>query len=206
MSGQRIYEISSNIAVENWKFLDELQLIEEIKKGDETAFRQIVEQYQAMIYNTALGIVQQAEDAEDITQEVFIQALNSISSFKGESKISTWLYRITVTKSLEHLRRKKTKKRFAIFSTVQPEEAEAGTAAFDHPGVVMENKETARLLFRATKELPGNQRAAFILNKTEGLSYREVSDIMQISVSAVESLLHRAKQNLQKILEDYYRQ
>lgn len=185
--------------------MDELQLIGEIKNGNETAFRQLVEQYQGMIYNTALGMLQQAEDAEDITQEVFIQALNSISSFKGESKISTWLYRIAVTKSLEHLRRKKRKKRFALFSMFAPEEKENEAAEFDHPGVVMENKEKAKMLFRATKQLPDNQRAAFILNKTEGLSHREVSEVMQISVAAVESLLHRAKQNLQKILEDYYR-
>lgn len=186
--------------------MDELQLIEEIKNGNETAFRQLVEQYQAMIYNTALGIVQQAEDAEDITQEVFIQVMNSIGSFKGESKLSTWIYRVSVTKSLEQLRRKKRKKRFAVFSMFAPEEKEEEMAAeFDHPGVVMENKEKARLLFRATKELPDNQRVAFILNKTEGLSYREVSEVMQLSVSSVESLLHRAKQHLQKILETYYR-
>lgn len=186
--------------------MDELQLIGEIKNGSETAFRQLVEQYQGMVYNTALGIVQQAEDAEDITQEVFIQALSGISSFKGESKLSTWLYRVAVTKALEHLRRKKRKKRFAIFSMFAPEEKENEVAAeFDHPGVVMENKEKAKLLFRATRQLPDNQRAAFILNKTEGLSHREVSEVMQISVAAVESLLHRAKQNLQKILEGYYR-
>ena len=185
--------------------MNEVQLIEEIKTGSEQAFRQLVESYQAMIYNTALGFVQQPEDAEDIAQEVFIQAHRSISSFKGESKLSTWLYRIAVTKSLEHLRARKRKKRFALFSVFSAAEEDA-PADFDHPGVALENREQAKMLFRATRKLPDNQRTAFILNKTEGLSYQEVGEVMQLSVGAVESLLQRAKQNLQKTLENYYRE
>jgi len=88
--------------------LDERILIEQLKKGDESAFRTIVEKWQDMTYNTALGIVQNAEDAEDITQEVFVQVYQSINTFKGESRFSTWLYRITIAKALDHERRKKT--------------------------------------------------------------------------------------------------
>ena len=85
-----------------------------MKKGDENAFRTIVESWQGMVYNTVLGIVQNAQDAEDITQEVFVQVYHSISSFKGDSKFSTWLYRIAVTKSLDQERKKKRKKRFGF--------------------------------------------------------------------------------------------
>jgi RNA polymerase sigma factor (sigma-70 family) len=81
--------------------LNEWTLIEQLKQGDENAFKTIVETWQDMVYNTALGIVQNAEDAEDITQEVFVQVYHSISSFKGDSKFSTWLYRIAITKSLD---------------------------------------------------------------------------------------------------------
>jgi len=91
--------------------LDELLLIEKLKQGDETAFRQIVESWQSMVYNTAIGILQNAEDAEDVAQEVFVQVFESIGSFKAEAKFSTWLYRITVSKALDHLRKKKRKKR-----------------------------------------------------------------------------------------------
>jgi RNA polymerase sigma-70 factor (ECF subfamily) len=187
-------------------FLDELQFIAELRNGNETAFRQLVEQYQAMIYNTALGMLQSATDAEDITQEVFIQVHRSISSFKGDSKLATWLYRITVTKTLEQLRRQKRKKRFAIIGSLFGTREEALPAIFDHPGVLLENKERAKMLFWATRQLPDNQRVAFILNKTEGLGYKEVSEIMQVSTATVESLLYRAKQNLKKTLEAYYRQ
>ena len=181
-------------------------LVEQLKKGDETAFKTIVETWQNMVYNTALGIVQNAEDAEDIAQEVFVQVYQSISSFKGESKFSTWLYRITVTKSLDHERKKKRKKRFAFVRSIFGEQNEVlvNPPDFHHPGVVLDNKEDAAVLFRAISDLPENQRIAFTLNKVEGLSYQEVSEVMKTTVSSVESLMHRAKNNLKKNLEDYY--
>jgi len=98
--------------------LDERILIEQLKNGEESAFRTIVEKWQDMVYNTALGIVQNAEDAEDIAQEAFVQVYQSIHTFKGESKFSTWLYRITIAKALDHERRKKRKKRFGIVKKI----------------------------------------------------------------------------------------
>ena len=188
--------------------MDERLLVEQLKKGDETAFKTIVDTWQNMVYNTALGIVQSAEDAEDIAQEVFVQVYQSISSFKGESKLSTWLYRITVTKSLDHERRKKRKKRFGFVRSLFGEQNEVTVHPpdFHHPGVTLDNKEDAAVLFRAIGELPDNQRVAFTLNKVEGLSYQEVSEVMKTTVSSVESLMHRAKNNLKKKLEDYYKE
>ena len=104
--------------------MDEWTLIEHLKKGDEAAFKTIVDTWQDMVYNAAIGIVQNAEDAEDITQEVFVQVYHSVSTFKGDSKFSTWLYRIAVTKSLDHVRRKKRKKRFAFVRSLVGEESE----------------------------------------------------------------------------------
>jgi RNA polymerase sigma factor (sigma-70 family) len=187
--------------------LEERILVEQLKKGDEAAFKIIVETWQNMVFNTALGIVQNAEDAEDIAQEVFVQVHQSVGSFKGESKFSTWLYRITVTKSLDHERRKKRKKRFAFVKSIFGEQNEVleNPPDFHHPGVVLDNKEDAAVLFRAISELPENQRIAFTLNKVEGLSYQEVSEVMKTTVSSVESLMHRAKNNLKTKLEDFYK-
>ena len=98
--------------------MDERLLVEQLKRGDEAAFKTIVETWQNMVYNTALGIVQNAQDAEDIAQETFMQVYHSVSSFKGESKFSTWLYRITVAKALDHERRKKRKKRFGFVKSL----------------------------------------------------------------------------------------
>jgi RNA polymerase sigma-70 factor (ECF subfamily) len=188
--------------------LNEWTLIEQLKKGDDKAFKTIVDTWQDMVYNTAIGIVQNAEDAEDITQEVFVQVYHSVSSFKGDSKFSTWLYRIAVTKSLDHVRRKKRKKRFAFVRSLFGEESgtEVHPPDFHHPGVSLENKENAATLFEAIRHLPENQRVAFTLHKLEGLSYQEVSDVMKTTVSSVESLMHRAKTNLKKELADYYKE
>lgn len=188
--------------------MNEWTLIEQLKQGDENAFKTIVETWQNMVYNAALGIVQNAEDAEDIAQEVFVQVYQSISSFKGDSKFSTWLYRIAITKSLDLERRKKRKKRFAFVRSLFGEESEVviHPPDFHHPGVVLDKKQDAATLFQAISQLPENQRVAFTLHKIEGLSYQEVSDVMKTTVSSVESLMHRAKTNLKKSLEDYYKE
>jgi RNA polymerase sigma factor (sigma-70 family) len=187
--------------------LNEGTLIEKLKLGNEEAFKTIVETWQKMVYNTAIGIVQNAEDAEDITQEVFVQVYQSVSSFKGDSKFSTWLYRIAITKSLDHERRKKRKKRFAFVKSLFGEESEVvfHPPDFHHPGVVLDKKEEAATLFHVISKLPGNQRIAFTLHKLEGLSYQEVGEVMKTSLSSVESLMHRAKNNLRKSLEDRYK-
>lgn len=181
-------------------------LIEQLKQGDEAAFKQIVEQWQDMVYNTVLGIVQSEAEAEDVTQDVFIRVYESVSSFKGESKFSTWLYRIAVTKALELLRSKKRKKRFAFLQPIFGEDSEERIqlADFHHPGVSLDNKERAGHLFKAIQKLPENQKAAFVLHKLEGFSYKEISETLQTSVPAVESLMNRAKTNLKKYLENYY--
>lgn len=189
------------------KYINEKELVEKLKQGDETAFKFIVEEYKDLVYNTAIGIVQNEEDAEDVAQEAFVQVYQSIHNFKGESKLSTWLYRITVTKALGHERKKKRKKRSAILKRIflTEEDNEIETPDFNHPGVLLDQKENAAELFRAIRKLPENQKVAFVLNKLEGLSYQEISEVMNTSLSSVESLLHRAKTNLKKNLEDYYR-
>jgi RNA polymerase sigma-70 factor (ECF subfamily) len=181
-------------------------LIEQLKQGDEAAFKSIVTQWQNMVYNTVLGIVQNNTEAEDITQEVFIKVFENISSFKGESKFSTWLYRIATTKALDFLRSKKRKKRFGFMKSLfgNEHEEEPRLADFYHPGVQLDNKERSAVLFKAIGKLPDNQKAAFTLHKLEGLSYQEISEVMHTTVSAVESLMSRAKVNLRKELEEFY--
>jgi RNA polymerase sigma factor (sigma-70 family) len=186
--------------------LDERTLVEQLKQGDEAAFKQIVESWQNMVYNTALGILQNAEDAEDVAQEVFVQVFESIKNFKAEAKLSTWLYRITVSKALDHLRRKKRKKRFAYIQSLfgADDKTVIERPDFHHPGVTLDNKERAAVLFKAINQLPENQKIAFTLHKLEGLSYQEISEIMKSSVSSIESLMHRAKNNLKKWLVNHY--
>lgn len=181
-------------------------LTDQLKDGDPGAFANMVRLYQDMVYNTALGMVQNTADADDITQEVFVQVFNSIKDFKGESKLSTWIYRITISKTLDHERRKKRKKRFgfvqSLFSSSE-DEAEH-PAEFNHPGVLLEKKESAAALFSALKKLPAKQRTVFTLHKIEGQSYHEIATILNTSLYAVESVMKRAKENLRKSLNEFY--
>lgn len=186
--------------------MNESELIALLKKKDREAFKEIVETWQDMVFNTAIGFLQNAEDAEDAAQEVFVQVFESVASFKEESKISTWIYRITVSKCLDQLRRNKRKKRFAFIQSLYGKNdiLRIDPPDFFHPGVKAENKDNAAVLFKAIDKLPVNQKTAFVLNRIENLSYREISDIMNSSESAVDSLLQRAKKNLQSHLKEYY--
>ena len=184
----------------------ETELIEQLKRGDESAFKAIVEQWQDMVYNTILGIVQNETEAEDLAQDVFIKVFEKIGTFKGDSKFSTWLYRIATTTALDHLRSRKRKKRFGFLQSISgnPGEEKEQIPDFHHPGVRLDNKERSTVLFRAIEALPENQKVAYTLHKLEGLSYRDVSEVLNTTVSAVESLMSRANQNLRKQLEEYY--
>ena len=185
--------------------INETELIEQLKQGDETAFKTIVEQWKDMVYNTILGIVQNETEAEDLAQDVFIKVFEKIGTFKGDAKFSTWLYRIATTTALDHLRSKKRKKRFGFLQSLGGSGDEKESIPdFHHPGISLDNKERAAVLFKAIDALPENQKTAYTLHKLEGLSYRDVSEVLNTTVSAVESLMSRANQNLRKELEEYY--
>jgi RNA polymerase sigma-70 factor (ECF subfamily) len=187
---------------------DESYLIEKLIQGDEKAFKSLFDLYKTKVYNTAAGFLTSESEAEDITQEVFIQVFRSIKHFKEKSQLSTWIYRITITKCLDQLRKKKTKKHFAFFTDIfekNDKEKKETFVNYEHPGVETDKKELSVRLFKEIDKLPENQRIAFVLNKVEQLGYREISEIMDTSVPAVESLISRAKVNLKKRLEKYYR-
>jgi len=167
------------------------------------AFRELVNNYQGKVLNTAAGMVQDIGTAEDITQEVFVTVFKNILSFNEKSSISTWIYRITVNKCLDHLRAQKRGKRFGMLFRLGNDDDGSGNIAapdFVHPGVLAENREKSIFLFRAIAQLPDNQKTAFVLTHIEEVPQKEIAVIMDISLKAVESLLQRAKANLRKEL------
>ncbi|MGZ4054293.1 MAG: RNA polymerase sigma factor [Bacteroidia bacterium] len=170
------------------------------------SFLEIYETYKNKVFNTVISYLQNTEDAEETTQDVFVEIHRSIHSFEGKSSLSTWIYRISINKSLDFIKSKNRKKRFAFMTSLFSTEGDLQHDAhnFIHPGVILENKEKSAILFKAINNLPGNQKTAFILSKVEGLSYSEIAEVMKTSVSSVESLLFRAKQNLQKELAIFY--
>lgn len=183
------------------------ELIDQIlTQNSQKAFEELVNKYQPLVAKTCLGFVSSQADAEDLTQDVFIEVFESLDSFRSESKISTWLYRIAVNKSLNFIRKQKREKMFRSiesFFTTKGERSETlelidkGGASADRKIEAFENKQ---MLKNAINSLPDNQRIAFILSKYQDLSYKEIAEVMSVSLSSVESLLFRAKANLQKKL------
>ena len=188
--------------------MEDFELVDRLRTGDEAAYRLIVDTYQRFVLNTCYRFVHQSETAEDITQEVFIEIYRSVKSFRADSKLSTWIYRIAITKSLDYMKSQKRKKRFAVLKSLFGDDEI--TEQIESPGNInpqkqLENEDRLRILSWALEKLPENQRIAFSLSKYNELSYQEISDILGISISAVESLIHRAKLNLKKKLYVYYK-
>jgi RNA polymerase sigma-70 factor, ECF subfamily len=189
--------------------MSDQELIQKILEGDKHCFRDLVQQYHVMVINTCYGLVHIREDAEDVAQEVFLEIYQSLARFRSESRLSTWIYRIAVNKSINYLRkvkvRQRTKSIEPAYSHDDHEGMQVPAAASENPFNILNNKERSKFLYEALDALPENQKIAFVLHQYEDLSYKEITDIMKLSLSAVESLIHRAKINLQKKLMDYYK-
>jgi RNA polymerase sigma factor (sigma-70 family) len=180
--------------------------IQGLKAKSEDAFRHLVEAFSKDIYNLCLNIVPSKEDAEDLAQETFIEAFNSIHSFRETAHIKTWLYRIAINKCYDHHKFTKRKKRFALLQPLFNKEDEAIEipSNFQHPGITLENKENAEMLYAALETLPETQQTAFTLYEMHGLEYKEIAETMSLSMSSVESLLFRARAGLRKKLQTHY--
>ncbi len=187
--------------------MDEASLITALQQNSQAAFKYLVEQYKGPVFKTCYRFVNDRFLADDLAQEVFTEVFLSVKQFNEKSKISTWLYRIAVNKSIDYLRKQNRKKRWALFSPVSVlTDYNKHIADNGNPHHSLENQERQAILDAAIARLPEQQKIAFTLSKFDDLSYQEIASVMDTSVSAVESLLHRAKQNLKKQLEQYYQQ
>jgi RNA polymerase sigma-70 factor (ECF subfamily) len=191
------------------KYSNEAELIDAIRSGDHEAFRWLADRYQEKVIRTCKGFVHSNSDAQDIAQDVFIEVYQSISKFRGDSGISTWIYRIAVNKSLNFLRSISRRKIFSIFENNDEEKyKQTYDSASSHENLPDDNlirSEQSAAILEAVDSLPFKQRTAFVLNKYEDLTYQEVAAVMNTTVHSVESLLFRAKHNLQKKLYVFYK-
>lgn len=189
--------------------MTEPELLALLREGNEQAYRQLYNRYSSRVYNTALSYTHDASAAEDITQEVFVEVFRSVGGFRGGASIATWLYRITINKSLDHIKYHQRKKRFGrVLSLFKKDNGDLriDPPEFHHPGIALENQERAAMLLRAVKQLNERQQTAFILVYMEDLSQKEAAEVMDIGVKALESLLQRAKTQLRILLKDFYGQ
>ncbi len=189
------------------EFMQDREFIDRLVAGDQEAFRLLVELHQAKVINTCYGFLGTKEDAEDTAQEVFLEIFRSIEGFRGDASLSTWIYRIAVTRSLDSVRARSRAKRtdhlrqlLGLGETMNEPKAPEELA----PDIQLEEKERMELLLRTIAKLPENQRVAITLARLEGFSYTEVAGILETTVGAVESLLVRARKNLEKALSKYF--
>ncbi len=179
--------------------MEQSSFIELLKKGDEQAFKRLVDEYNLKVINICFRFFLNQQDAEDVAQLIFIEIFQSIPRFKQESKLSTWIYRVTVSKCLDELKKRNRKKRFiAIGKRLLPDQVADWLDAKIRPDEQMEDKEGWNSLMKALDKLPENQRIALNLSKIEGYSIQEIADIMNTSVPSVDALIFRGKQHLKK--------
>lgn len=172
---------------------------------NQSHFEKLYHEYKKLVFNVALNYLQNIEDAEEITQDVFVRVYNSLENFNQKSSYKTWIYRITINRCLDYIKQKNSQKRFFIFGKKSQNEKEyLNTTTFEHPGILLENKEEATILFEVINTLAENQKIAFLLSKLDGMSNSEISDVMQLSISSVESLIFRAKAALQEKLAEKF--
>ena len=189
--------------------MSEQNLIDQLQVGNQAAFSRLLDDYQQKVFGTCISFIPNKEDAEDVAQEVFLEVFKSISKFKGDSKLSTWIYKIATNKCLEFIRKKNSKKRFAFMHTILGNEVPLDKTNYftevNHPGILLENKEKSAIIFKAINTLPESQRVVFTLAKIDGKSYQEIIEITGRSLSSVESVMFRAKKGLQEKLANFYK-
>lgn len=182
--------------------MDEKQLIEHLKNGDEFIYKYVYDQYSQMVFSVCFRMTGNKEEAEDAVQDVFIKLFNSINTFREESKLSTWIYRIALNICINRSRRKKLVSILSLNYFEEKGENEMATEK-QTPEDELDKSEIQNIVQAAIDRLPAKQKTAIILSRYEELSYNEISKVMGLSISSVESLLFRAKENLAKKLIIY---
>jgi RNA polymerase sigma-70 factor, ECF subfamily len=208
--GVNIPEMSASDAARDARSSEDQQLVLRAQKGDAHAFEQLVVQYQRKVYAVAFGMVRNRQDALDITQEAFIKVHRYLGNFQGSSSFYTWLYRIVVNLSIDHLRKGGKGPPLDYDDRVRRDESNtAGDPSIlpsilgSNPGKALARKELLEQMQIALDALPPYHRAVIVMRELEGMSYKEMAKAMHVSKGTIMSRLHHARHKLQKLLEEY---
>ncbi len=187
--------------------MDEVKVIENIKQGNKEAFSYLIDKYQDYIFKIMLGFVHRKDLAEDLTQEVFIKVWWNIDKYKPIAKFSTWLYKIAVNTAINYLRKEKREHLFTDINKQEEEQMQQISIDSNFKAhrsfeadTKTENAELAHILHRAIASLPKRQRIAFVLVNYMNMNYKDIAEVLDTTYSTVQSLIFRAKRNLQKQL------
>lgn len=187
--------------------VDENKLVNKAVKGDNLAFEALMEKHMGIIYNIALRMTANQDDAEDMTQEIMIKIFRSLGSFKGNSKFSTWIYRVAVNTCLDELKKKKNKKHLSLDAEISGDDGENQIEIKDDspsPEKLAEQNELRDMVAAAVKLLSDEHRAVIVLRDIRGMSYSEIAEILGCSDGTVKSRISRARAQLKMILEKEY--
>ena len=186
--------------------MSEKELIQKLKSGDESSFKELVTQNQSRVLNTCYRFVNNREDAEDIAQEVFIEVYHSISSFRGEAKLTTWIYRIAVNVSIDVKRSKSRKRQIMIENVLEDSENFLEKTYQDkgpQPDQLLELKDLNEQIEKALTTLPSRQRVAFVLRHFHDRSMEEIANILDCKAGTVRSHIFRAINKLKNELKEF---
>ncbi|MFZ0454839.1 MAG: sigma-70 family RNA polymerase sigma factor [Ignavibacteriaceae bacterium] len=173
---------------------DDFSLIKRFIDGEESIFRIIVQRHKEKVRNIIYLTLGTNGDVDDIAQEVFITVYKNLNQFKFQAQFTTWLYRVTVNKCKDHLRKMKIRK---IFSPIKDSDREAGY------NISVEETNTAELVQDAIKKLPDKLRIPLLLKDIEGFSYQEIAETVQCEIGTVKSRIFRAREGLKYLLKPY---
>ncbi len=185
--------------------MSDKEVIKSILDGNKNDYSKIVVKYQQTIFRTCMGYVHNEDDANDLAQDTFVNAFQNLHKFRFKSEFSTWLIRIAINASLNFIRKNKK----AFFESLESDEERISLketllmADFSNPEEIFVNDQCRGIIQVAMHELSDKQKTAFVLSKYEDLPQKEIAAIMEITEGAVESLIQRAKANLQKKLSQY---
>ncbi len=189
--------------------MNDQELAKRIQEGDEDAFRTLVDHHQEMVVNVCNSFLHNADDAMDVSQDVFIKIFESIHKYKGQAKLSTWIYRIAVNHSLNHIRSKKRRNWLNtldnLFNGDENEKPVYEPVDESSQEKQIEAEEEQQVMIKALQKLPEKQKTALTLNSYEEMAYKEIAEVMQIPVNQVGVLINRARKNIQQYLIDFYK-
>jgi RNA polymerase sigma-70 factor (ECF subfamily) len=189
------------------KKVTDAMLIEKFRKGSLDAYEELIERYQSKVYNLAMRFTRNHEDAEEVLQDVFTTLYQKLEGFQGKSAFSSWLYRIIVNAAFMKLRKRKQNNTISIEDlapTVRQQQVEKEHSLANRSDLLSINKEMRDIIESALNRLPEQYRAVFVLRDVDGLSNQEVGEILELSIPAVKSRLHRSRLMLRKRLQRYW--
>jgi len=196
--------LSLSNVVTSYTEQDEALLVDASRRGDQDAFAQLVQRYQRRIFNQVFHILQQYDEASEITQETFLAAWQGLSSFRGDARFPTWLYRIAYNCSLKQLEQRKREK--ALHAAMQAEQLVQHTDDSQRTDAALEARDRQSMVHEQLASLPAKYRVVLVLRHLQEMTYEEIAETLTMPIGTIKTHLFRARNLLKERLEAFERE